>query len=171
MKKLVIIFLLIVLIPKGALGVEISILGVSTEKIHSIKWKSFLLGAASSAIIHTLSHIVTMEYYDVDYDLKLSLGNSEIFYNATPHEARRICRAGFAGQALVTTALLSFETTRKADFTKGFSVMTFLEVFMYPMLFSDRGDLKTISEHGGDPDRDYLIFSAIAAVNLFRVEW
>jgi len=144
------------------------VFGVPIEKNKTTnKYEKILAGVAASIASHVVGHYLAAEYFQVDiYQDGFREGTVEAGHDQS--DLRWVSRGGFFFQTLVNTALVSSDYTRDTYFTKGFTATTFAELATYPIIFKDEGDFNSIDGRGGDGDKEWGIFSGIAAYNLYR---
>lgn len=125
-------------------------------------WRDFAFGAAASIVVHEAGHCAVIASEGEDFWFVPHSTGIEI--RGTFRTSYRIDMAGFTAQHAVGTALTQWKP--RAAFVKGYNVCSALGTWTYPLRYGwDRGDLR------GGRRLEYGMFSAIAAVNLYRIEW
>ena len=172
LKGILVAFIILFSTPASASGWKVYIMGVDLDLIKERDWAMIGLGVGSSLLAHKIGHIGYLSLSNKHFSVK----GDRVFYSSryiyheklAPEESRRYARAGFAFQSLIGLALTGFKATRESNFTKGFILMTDLELALYHQYHKDWGDFSTIETNGGNMARDYNAFCAIAIYNTAR---
>lgn len=127
-------------------------------------WRDFTLGAITSGLVHEISHGIVINAQGNDFTVHTRSSGLEIQYDGDDNYPAAL--AGFTGQHAVGTALTSWRP--HSAFVKGYNVCSAVSTWTYPLRYS-------FSSSSGDFRNgrrlEYGIFSTIAFINLYRIEW
>ena len=140
--------------------------GIPVSKFKEAEMKDVVelgVGIGTSMIVHWASHVAWLELNGKEWH---QAGLKEICdSNLTDSEARMFGRVGMVG-SLVGGTILKFTPWNDSWFATGYHSATFLEISLYPVLHHGEGDLHLIEERGGNPDQEYVIYTAWSATLL-----
>lgn len=163
------VLILICLLVVGCANTKFIILGVDVKEVTTSNAGQIIGGAIVSNIVHVGGHYLAAGIFDVEIHPRGPGREVIVPRDSSNSDLKWVHRGGFALQFAINTALISFETTRKSPFTKGFVASTCLGLVTYPFSHPDKGDFHSINRHGGDASDDYNIFGAIAAYNFYMI--
>ena len=152
---------------------EFYFFGINLKSFQGSNWLKVTAGAVASVLVHELGHALYLQSQGKDWDLQSSSSGLAIH---TPDplsdsQYRNFGRAGFALQALIGTALTTFEKTRYSDFTKGWVGMNAFQVCSYNGRNHDIGsDFKMIETGGGNGDMELGVFGLVSSYNLLKLD-
>lgn len=169
MKRLLLVALIGIMLS-GCASTKVYIMGVDVKE--AVKAEDIVkmgLGAAASVAAHVAGHYIAGEFVGADirqdFDREIITNPQDL----TASDWRWFARGGFAFQALVNTALTSFEATRTSFFTRGFTLMTIAENFSYRLRRPDDGDVELINRFGGNGDMEFYLYSGMSLWNMYRI--
>jgi hypothetical protein len=180
MKKNVLFILLaviiIVIIPVYAdaqSDYEFYFFGINLKSFQESNWLKVTAGALASVLVHELGHALYLQSQGKDWDLRSSSSGLAIHTSdhLSENQYRNFGRAGFAVQALISTALTTFEKTRYSDFVKGWVGMNAFQVCSYNVRNHDIGnDFEMIEKGGGNGDLELSVFYLASSYNLLKLD-
>lgn len=129
-------------------------------------------GAISSIMVHELGHVLYLESQKKDWNLSQSSSGIMVHTNSylTDRQQRNFGRSGFALQTGIGALLTSFESTKFADFTKGWVFMNTTQLWTYEYRHDDdEGDFALIERGNGDWRSDFGMLAGISYNNLAAI--
>lgn len=143
--------------------------GIDGQWIKQSNYKLMAGGLASSLLTHVTGHYLSAEL------LGMHIHQHGLSEDVQGHESdsnmRWFMRSGFLAQAIIGTALTSFESTRYSSFTRGYITGSAIELFSYPVRYQEEGDFHGIDEHGGNSSVEFGLYSLVSIHNLMRIKW
>lgn len=173
MKKLIVVFVLLLSactsLKETVKNSDFYYFGVNAKTFKEANYWKAGAGALASVATHTAGHYAYAGLTGIHIRQQ---GLSEVVDGNLPaHNLRDFFTSGFALQNGIGLILTSIPVIRQSDFTKGYVTASFIEIVFYPAVYRTDGDLNQLSEHGGNGDLAYGIFTGIATHNMLRVNW
>ena len=135
--------------------------GVPCERFTHMEAKEYAQvasGVATSFLVHWAGHVACYEIIGAEWEQD---GLSERYFKEGMSESEhQWCgRSGFVGQ-LAGCIALKLSPWRDSLFATGYHIFTATEIITYPLM--NMNDFKTIREHGGNGDIEYVAYSAVS---------
>lgn len=163
-KHLILLLILIVFIISSCSSFRIN--GRTIEEYTNARGQDYglmLLGMVASFGLHTVGHLAYLEGKDKEWHIE---GIKEIVDDPlTNHQYRQFARAGFLTQ-LVGGLFIEITPLDRTWFGTGYHIATAGQIWTYPVRHRTQGDLCLLNKYDGDPEDEWMIYSAISGYYL-----
>ena len=168
---LVAVIFVCVLVGSAPVGAaDFYVLGVpELGWVAGCRWELFAIGAVSSLLVHEFGHYLALETTGTRSDW--SYFPECTYWPGSDGDGRVVAASGFMLQHAVGTALTSLGRYRESDFTRGYTLSSFLVTASYPFRNNGSGDFHSFDRHGGNAGLLYGVACVFALHNLLRIEW
>lgn len=153
---------------------EINIFGINMKTFKNSNWIEVAAGAISSVLVHEMGHALYLTSQGKEWDFSAAYSGLavETDGNLSNSQYRNFGRSGFALQSLVGAFLTFFDSTRNADFTKGWVSMNTFQISTYSLRSHHAGsDFDLIEKGNGNKELEFSAFAIISEynkINAFR---
>lgn len=147
---------------------EINIFGINMKTFKNSNWIEVAAGAISSVLVHEMGHALYLTSQGKEWEFSAAYSGLavETNDNLTDSQYRNFGRSGFALQSLVGAFLTFFDSTRNADFTKGWVSMNTFQISTYSLRSHHAGsDFDLIEKGNGDKELEFSAFAFISEYN------
>lgn len=166
----VIVCQLVLVSPVKAEGWDFYFFGVNTKTFKEADWKMVVLGAVTSAAVHTAGHYAYAGIHGISVRQE-GLSEMVSFSEYSPQRNREFLQSGFIAQHFVGLILTTVPYTRQTDFTRGYVALAWIQTVTYPIRRQTDGDLYWSQKFGGNRDLEFIAYTAVATHNVLRVNW
>lgn len=108
---------------------------------------TMVAGGLTSIAVHWLSHVAYLEANGIDWHQQGLMENIERPWELSDSERGWMGRSGFVGQLLIGT-ILKYSPWSKTPFVTGYHIGTAAEIWTYPVIPQNEGDIYWIGDTG-----------------------